>query len=418
MNWTILYLKRNLGNFFHTTFLKDSDLSLKGGPGLPYKFHPKIKTKADIITTYPNIEKQSLELGAAVGWHMEPYFQWDCFPKVEILTKEKANRKTRLICGAPMELCLMGSFVSDSLNRAINENPLLVKSAVGLSMNRGGWDYLSEYLGGISAIVDESDAKQWDSSMSPKWLYLVYRVRRSLMNMDEDENDIFWFFFCELVKSFFVMSNGETYIVNGGNKSGSPNTCHDNTIGHLILVAYCFHRGGKRYSDFANFHCALFGDDFISERVFAGFWNYYQEFGVILGTLKQGPLECASFLSFRFLQTPYGVMPYHCNSKMLFSAFNHDFKKWRSVREQKLFVLYILNYWHCDSVIYRKILDILGIEIDHQSILQFWSGLLQGGGGFKKTYDFDLKCLEKDLLQQILQPSRLLKIKIARNNAN
>jgi len=375
-----MYLKKHLGNFFDCTPLSLSSMDLSGGAGIPYKFIPGVFTKKDVLLRFPNMEVDCFNHASQIGWHYEPYYTWDCFPKIEILTAEKAARKTRLICGAPIELCLMGSYISDSLNAAINANPLSVKSAVGLTMNRGGWDTLASYLGGINANVSENDAKQWDSSMSAAWLLMVYRVRRAMMRLNPVQEKIFWFFFCELVNSWMVTSSGDTVFVNGGNKSGSPNTCHDNTLGHILLIAYCFSRSCKRYSDFEKFRCALFGDDFLSEEVEEIFWWFYREFGVMVDIPVPRPLSSASFLSFRFDDTAYGVMPYHVNSKMLFSSFNHQMKSWKSVREQKLFVLYILNFWHCDSLVYKEMLQKLDVEFDFLSIIAFWSGILEDGG--------------------------------------
>nr|QZZ63412.1 hypothetical protein [Leuven wasp-associated virus 7] len=380
INWTILLFQKYIGHNFPPTKLCDSSIDLSGGSGLPYKLTPDLCTKRDVIERGLINEEEILNHAAEVGRHFEPYYQWDCFPKIEILSAEKAKRKTRLICGASIEHCVLASYVSDSLNTAIHSKPLVCKSAVGLSMNRGGWDMLADCLG--DGPLSESDAKQWDSSMHAYWLVCVYRIRRALMKFDDRDNEIFNFWLSELINSYFVTSHGDIHMVIGGNKSGSYNTCDDNTIGHIFLIAYSFSQCGLFYSDFESHFCAVFGDDLISQLLPRDFFYWYRSFGVVVPENKIVDIYSASFLSFRFLHTPYGIMPYHVNSKMLYSAYNHDTKIWRSIRKQKLFILYILNFWHSDAPIYKELLDIENIEYDINNIIRYWSGLVKDGGGF------------------------------------
>lgn len=372
-----MYLQNELGHSFPCLKLSDSSLDLSGSAGLPYKFIDGIECKKDVLDAGLVDEDSVLSHASKVGYHVEPFYQWDCFPKIEILESEKANRKTRIICGASIEHCLLGSYVSDSLNLALNSKPLLCKSAIGLSLNRGGWNQLANYVG---KNVHECDAKQWDSSMHSLWLHGVYRVREALMRLNDEQRQILWFWFSELNFSYLVHSYGSCKYVIGGNKSGSPNTCHDNTIGHIMLVAYCFSCMGKSYGQFVRFRVALFGDDYLSEPIDSEFYKFYQSFGVRISEPITKPLSSASFLSFRFLETPYGYMPFHKNSKMLFSAYNHDSKKWMLYRDQKLFLLAVLNYWHPDGPLYFKILDEYKIPYSIPLIVYYWTGFLVGGG--------------------------------------
>lgn len=319
-----------------------------------------------------------------VGHHYNPYYIWDCFPKVEILETEKANKKTRLICGAPPELVFLQDSCCGDLNELIGKIPLVSKTAIGHNCFLGGWDMLASLF---TSTVDYSDAKQWDSSMSAAWLYRVYRIRDRLTIMSFQERNVLWFCFSELVNSILNLSTGDSYFVQGGNKSGSGNTCHDNSIGHIFLIAYCFIVLGYNFNDFSNFNFVVMGDDLLSEQFPIGFWDVYRSFGVNVIERNCKSIIEAEFLSHKFIYTPYGYMPYHKNNKMLFSSFSHDNKNWKNYRYQKIFILYVLNFWHSTAPIYRQLLDKYKLPYSDLEIIRHWSGLLVDGG-FKSSYNY------------------------------
>lgn len=346
---------------------------MSGSCGYPYKFDPYCKTKRDWLDRYSFRFFQDLDLASTVGQHYKPYYVWDCFPKIEILESEKAIKKTRLICGAPPELVFLQDACSGDLNDLIGQYPLQSKTAIGHNFFLGGWDHLSSLF---TSSVDHSDAKQWDSSMSVAWLYYVYRIRERLTNLTFKQRKVLWFCFSELAHSILNLSDGSSWFVNGGNKSGSASTCHDNTIGHIFLIAYCFVKLGFSFKFFLNFYFVVMGDDLISESMPSGFWDLYRSFGVNVVEKSSRDIFGAEFLSHMFVKTAYGVMPCHKNNKMLFSSFSHDSKAWRSFRYQKLFLLYVMNFWHSTRDIYRHILDKYDIYYDDLEIIRFWSGLV------------------------------------------
>lgn len=265
------------------------------------------------------------------------------------------------------------------LNELIGQFPLKSKTAIGHNCFLGGWDALASLF---PSAVDCSDAKQWDSSMSPNWLYRVYRIRERLTILNRRQRNVLWFCFSEISNSILNLSTGESFFVRGGNKSGSGSTCHDNSIGHLLLIAYCFVVLGFRYESFEDFKFVVMGDDLIAESFPSGFWSLYRSFGVNviensfpdLFTVSNG--MTADFLSHKFINTVYGIMPYHKNFKMLYSAFSHDSKRWKEFRYQKLFILMVLNYWHPTAHIFKHILDKYCISYSNREIIGHWTGIL------------------------------------------
>lgn len=328
-NWICRFLMSTLSRRPRFRDISQATVDLSGSAGYPYKYINGINNKKDFLSNFSYKYEQDLELASSIGFHQEPYYVWDCFPKLEILDIDKRNKKTRLICGAPSELVFLQDNCMGDLNDLMSESPLINKTAIGFNCFLGGWDQLAS---GLSGEVDFSDAKQWDSSMSPAWLYRVYRIRERLMILNESQRNVLWFVFSELVNSISHLSHGTVAFVKGGNKSGSASTCHDNTIGHLFLIAYCFIVLGYSYKFFNDFFFVVMGDDLIANKFPSGFWEIYVTFGVNVIERSCSDVFQSEFLSHKFVDTPFGVMPYHKNSKMLFSSFNHDSKNWPQIR--------------------------------------------------------------------------------------
>nr|WKV34143.1 MAG: RNA-dependent RNA polymerase [Riboviria sp.] len=372
--WVVDFLLSKLPRKSKFRSIDEHGVDLTGSPGYPYKYIQGIQNKKDWLLKYRYVYDQNLELAKKVGYHFIPYYVWDSFPKFEILDIEKRNKKTRLICGAAPELVFLQDNCMGDLNEMFSQVPLSSKTAIGFNPTLGGWNYLSTLFGDCE--IDFSDAKQWDSSMSPSWLLRVYRIRERLGNFSPEEKNVLWFCFSELCNSIVQLSCGDVYFVRGGNKSGSASTCHDNTIGHMLLIAYCFVLLGYNYESFNKHVFCIMGDDLLSQKFPPNFWLCYVTFGVNLVYRGCKTIFDSEFLSYKFLDTVYGVMPYHKNSKMLFSSFSHDTKNWPSIRYQKIFLLYVLNFWHKDKPVYQYLLDLYEIPYDDIQIIKFWSGIL------------------------------------------
>lgn len=320
---------------------------------------------------------------------------WDCFPKIEILSKEKAKLKTRLISGTSCEMAFLGAQLFSQQNLAINKRPFKTRSAVGISSHGGGWHEIAEFIG---EQAESSDVSGYDQSLSPALLHGVYRVREMLMrfkdtsesgySMSADEHrELFWKYFGQLVRSRMHTSSGRVFNVCGGNKSGQYNTCHDNTIAHILAIFYALLRCGFNYRQCVSFVFLVFGDDLIARVFPKNFWLHYQELGFKIKQIVTGPIDKQEFLSHKFLKTYLGYMPVHKNEKALFSACTSESKHWKKFRNQKLYSLWLGNFWKFEiRDILEECLNFLNVPFSHQEALYYWSFML-GGGGFKNSYN-------------------------------
>lgn len=312
------------------------------------------------------------------NYHSKVY--WDVFPKHEILPREKAREKSRIICGAPADLYALATELYYAQNEQMSASTLKFGSGIGLNPFSGGWDEIASYVGNF---VDEADCKQWDSRMNSAWLNAIYRIRWNLLT-PESQTEENWkahcYFLDNLVDSVFHDSFGRIYFVEGGNKSGSPNTCHDNTIGHLMLIAYCFIRMGKSFNDFISFKKVVFGDDYLAEHIEPSFWDYYREFGVNLPSVKTCHISEASFLSNKFLSTPYGYMPLPNGYKGLVSAYTSDEKNIAYKREERLPTLWLIYFWSFARTVLREACESSNVKLapDFYAVMM-WSKWMAGG---------------------------------------
>lgn len=300
---------------------------------------------------------------------------WDCFPKVEVLPYEKALEKSRIICGAPVEHFLIGAMLYTEFNEAMIARPLTAHSAMGFVAPFGGW---RELFGRLPDLCENSDATRFDKSVSPKLLKLVYQLRYMLSDYDDYATRLHWWYFRHLVERMSITSHGEVYLVRGGNGSGQYNTTVDNTLAHLLALAYASYRMGYGYRKFAKLRMFVYGDDYIGEALPERFWEYFCEFGFLINkSYPQSKFDC-DFLSNRFVDTPYGVTAIPIHDKALFSSYTSEKRDWRTYRAQKLFSLWLSNYFHSDRFIYERMLHAIGVKFSSTMAINYWFGRLDG----------------------------------------
>lgn len=355
--------------------VEDMDLDLTGSTGFPYRYTGCVSKKDWYKRYSSHYERWKLELGKQPGYCEV----WDCFPKIEILSKERALIKSRLISGTSCEMAFLGGQLFSEQNTAINKRPIHTRSSVGKSPHGGGWNDIAKFIG---PFAESSDVSGFDQSISPGLLLSVYRVREYLMKFPKSsegdlQRSLFWRYFNEVVRSTMHTSHGKVYNVFGGNKSGQFNTCHDNTIAHIIVVFYALIRCGYKYADCISHRFLVFGDDLISAPFPDGFWDYYKECGFRIKQIKVGPIETQEYLSHLFTMTPWGYMPVHKNDKALYSAYTSESKKWKQHRVQKLYSLWLGNFWK-PSVrsVLERCLDYHDIPFSDLEAIQYWTYLL------------------------------------------
>lgn len=302
---------------------------------------------------------------------------WDCFPKVEILPYAKALEKVREICASPVEHFLVGARLYTTFNKKLVSSPMSTPSVVGLVPPYGGWRILYDLL---PNICENSDASRFDKSISPKLLKLVYLLREMLSSFNSYETKLHWWYFEHLVKRRSFLSCGRVYLVHGGNGSGQYNTTFDNTLAHILALAYASYMSGMTYEKFRSFPFFVYGDDYIGGALPESFWRHFSEFGFIINkTPPQSKMSC-DFLSNKFVNVTQGITAVPIHDKALYSIYTSESRKWRDFRNQKAYSLWLSNFFHTDRPIYEEVLRHLGVPFSYREAVDYWFGRM---GGFK-----------------------------------
>lgn len=356
-----------IGNNFKVSSLKDAKYRTDGGIGLPYKWSPKFVYKQDYLDHFLN-----------KLWSFTKYkggdTMWDCFPKVEILPYEKALRKARIINGSPPETFFIGACLYSDFNEALNDHSLEAKSALGFVAPYGGW---SKLFHSLPDICENSDATKFDASISPKLLRMVYHVRENLSSFSEKDRALHWWYFNEIVFRRSYLSNGSVYNVYGGNGSGQYNTSSDNTIAHLLAIAYACSRIGLKYVQFEALPIFVYGDDYIGGAMPTEFWRAFGELGFMFNKSPPQDKFSCDFLSNKFVYTPWGVTGIPVHDKGLYSSYTSEKKYWREVRANKLYSLWLVYYFHPDRYIYERMLIEAGVPFRRLDAINYWFGWME-----------------------------------------
>lgn len=364
--WTFKFMRKHFGSSHKVVNIENAKCNLDGGVGLPYKYSSDYVYKQDFLDKHPNFMNE-IDFSDKTHYNL----MWDCFPKVEILDAQKASQKTRIICGAPVEHFLVGAQLHSSLNEAMTKGGLVSKCAMGIRTGYRGWDELYNHL---PEFCENSDATRFDKSISPKLLKYVYMIRERLMIMSYTQREMFWWYFENLIFRKSYLSNGYVYNVCGGNGSGQYNTSTDNTIAHLLCLAYAHVRIGHTYHDFATSKQIVYGDDYIGEAMPEQYWKAFVETGIII---KKTPImykDQCDFLSSLFVHTSYGVANSPKTDKSLYSAYTSESKKWLEFRDQKLYSLWLNNYFNEHRYIFEEIMTVLDIPFNRLDALDFHFG--------------------------------------------
>lgn len=364
--WVCKFMRKKFGSNHKVLALQDAKCNLDGGVGLPYKYSSEYVYKQDFVDRNPNFL-----LGIDFNKIEHYSYMWDCFPKVEILNAEKAKEKTRIICGAPVEHFLVGAMLHSSLNLAMTKGGLGSKCAMGIRTGYRGWNELYDFL---PELCENSDATRFDKCISPKLLKYVYMIRERLMCLSFEERSMFWWYYEHLVRRRSYLSNGKVYDVFGGNGSGQYNTSTDNTIAHILCLAYAHVSIGNTYSEFSSCKQIVYGDDYIGEAMPPMFWKHFVSTGI---KIKKTPImykDNCDFLSSTFSMTPYGVANCPKTDKGLFSSFTSESKHWLEFRAQKLYSLWLNYYFSEHRHIFEHILTDLCIPFNRFDAFDFHFG--------------------------------------------
>ncbi|APG79044.1 RNA-dependent RNA polymerase [Hubei leech virus 1] len=355
-------------------------MDLGNSPGWPWRRH--VRTKQQAIDAFPEV---------LTYWDAPGPVVWHGFGKLEILPSEKADRKCRLITGAPVDLALLGARLYEDFNDRFTTLHTETHSALGMSKFHRGWATLAAKMDGP---VTEADAKQWDSSMTIKLLEAVYRIRWACLR-SEDQTAGNWArhqaYLRELTHSTIHLPDGSMWEAIGGNKSGSVNTAHDNTIGHIIVCLYAWLRLGRCSKErFWEYPFALYGDDFLAGKLEERFFDFYRETGIRLpreNVVQHDQLEGASFLSQRFKKVDGQWVAEPDGAKALFSACTSDLKPNLRLAFERVRSLWLDAYWTEAEETLRRACNSLADELGEPRVSRLlakriWNCYeIEGGSG-------------------------------------
>jgi len=333
------------------TDLDDLQLELTGSPGRPYKSFAH--TRLQYLTSHRS-EVESWMAG------VDASDVWDCFGKLEVLPKEKARAKCRLICGSGMRTAFCGAALHEKFNRSMSDAWRSIHSKIGFSKFHRGWDELYQLISDAGTF-DEADCKQWDSGMHGVLLYAVYDLRARLGVYSSQQWKLFDSFLNNLVFSTLVLSSGKSYTCNSGNKSGSPCTAHDNTLGNLICLAYAWLAVGRNPSDFHLAPILVYGDDLLTGSFGAGFWDEYRKCGVKLPSDRVKislPISECSFLSQRFVDYHGTYVPEPNGWKYVYAACLSDCKIEPQLQYERVWSLWIDGFFSPVEPVLRRLATI------------------------------------------------------------
>lgn len=329
--------------------LDQLELEMSGSPGRPYKYC--YASRAEFLEDNRPLVEQWLSGNDASD-------VWDCFGKLEILPKEKANLKCRLICGAGMRCAVVGACLHEHFNKKMSASWMRIHSKVGFSKFHRGWDALFQSMD--CAEFDEADCKQWDSGMHARLLHAVYDIRARLGVYTAQQWRLFDSFLDNLVNSTLVLSDGSEFLTNSGNKSGSPCTANDNTLGNLVCLAYAWLSAGGDPRLFHSAPIAIYGDDLITGSFGSLFWDRYRDCGVKLplDRLRLSiPYHEVSFLSQRTKIVGNTYVPVPRGLKYVYAAVLSDSKISLDLQYDRLWSLWVEGYWCEWEPVLREFVD-------------------------------------------------------------
>lgn len=304
----------------------------------------------------------------------DPVPTWDVFGKHEILPFQKAMSRCRIITSCPVDVALVVSSWYEEQNEALMSLCYDSPYGVGLCKIRCGWNLVMERFGDN---VWECDVSQYDSCIRPYLLRAVYEVRRALFSENTTEYLDFesqWLEFL-ITGQLRDYHTGDTYHVDGGNKSGSPNTSSDNTIANMIVVNYA----QIMVEQDVPFIC--YGDDMLLDgELRSEFFEYYVDAGFVIkpGSVKHSDKKNASFLSCTSKVVDGILVPAWNPHKAAYSLMTCDSKR-ELVERQRYTSLLFESLWLDEYALLDEYVQLKGFSVSRNMLIRLFFGM-EGDG--------------------------------------
>lgn len=148
--------------------------------------------------------------------------------------------KVRVFYPVPIENFLIGRGLFGSFWEAMSSEPIKFRNSIGINELSMDWKNLYEQLKAKGNVID-LDFKEWDKHLPVELLVGAYML--AILAIEKAADDGFknhrivhmW----EMVRSIII--DGDTaFVTDHGNKSGSPDTTHINSLAGLLALFYIY----------------------------------------------------------------------------------------------------------------------------------------------------------------------------------
>lgn len=157
-----------------------------------------------------------------------------------IANKHIEAGKVRVFYPVPIENFLIGRGLFGPFWEAMSSEPIKFRNSIGINELSMDWKNLYEQLKVKGNVID-LDFKEWDKHLPAELLIGAYMI--AILAIEKASDDGFknhrivhmW----EMVRSIII--DGDTaFITDHGNKSGSPDTTHINSLAGLLALFYIY----------------------------------------------------------------------------------------------------------------------------------------------------------------------------------
>lgn len=145
--------------------------------------------------------------------------------------------KTRLVWMAPLPTSIIGLAFSKPVQEAMARNRPYIW---GLQKHEEG-SILAE-MAGRYRYVYSVDWSQFDASVSPSLINDMFRVVRSVLDLTDREDKLFWSYVNDFIHTRIVLPDGNVYQVHRGVPSGSAFTSMIDSMVNVYLMNYLWVR--------------------------------------------------------------------------------------------------------------------------------------------------------------------------------
>lgn len=243
MNTAFQWMERHFGPYMQNSRVKTQEevvqgLDMSTSPGFPWtRKYAKKRAMCDDWKDFSRYMEEDWERLRNPNY--VAIFGNSLKEEVRPRVKIDAN-SIRTFTAGPIEMTIHGNRLFEDMNEKFYASHLKTASVVGFTPLKGGWNTLYRKLRKFANgfALDES---QYDSSLRAFLMWGCAEFRwRMLRSEDQtpENKERLLSYYCNLVNTLIITSEGVFVRKQGGNPSGSVNTITDNTLILFVLLAY------------------------------------------------------------------------------------------------------------------------------------------------------------------------------------